>query len=202
MAAFVDEAIFEARESLLHGRGLFAKRNISMNTKIFRERPLVAMQTLSNRHDSLVCSCCFGPLPTDPAIHLEVLAGTREPLQLADDPDAYGLVGCSQKCGELYCSKNCRDMAFGSSHCLLCVGLVDESEAEAHPLMRFKVHAASTNEIFLLVGVVVATMVRRHESAEAAGRDFTDYAHLPFASFVQNLWWDVVVAPPGSDVSR
>ena len=38
---------------------------------------------------------------------------------------------------------------------MLCTGTVPEKDAEQHPLIRFKLHAMATNEIFLLVGAVV-----------------------------------------------
>ena len=52
---------FAVGQSPLHGRGLFATETIPAGTTIYRERPLVAMQTLANRRDVLVCAACFGP---------------------------------------------------------------------------------------------------------------------------------------------
>ena len=154
---------FEARSSPLHGRGLYATKAIPAGTALYRERPLVAMQTLANRADVLVCAACFGPLPAPTETHLGVLVeGVCSPREVASSPRAFGCVGCQANCGELFCSQACHDRAWNVyGHGRLCTGLVPEAEAETHPVVQFKMHAVMTNEIFLLVAAVV---VRRCHS--------------------------------------
>lgn len=59
-----------------------------------------------------------------------------------------------------------------------------------------QVHAMQTNEIFLLVGEVVARIVSSFTAAAATGPSSSAIAaaQAPFADFVQNPWWDVAVA--------
>lgn len=185
---------YESRHSTLHGRGLFATRAIPKASALFRERPLVCMQTLQNRHESLACAFCFGFLPSPAAVHLNILTGDLDLQGVGEAPESFGVWGCVQNCGEIYCSKECSDQAWSSSHGLLCVGAITEAEAPNHPLFRFKMHAVQTNEIFLLAADVVARLIRRHESPDAAGASFDGFARLPFADFVQKPWWDVAVS--------
>lgn len=56
------------------------------------------------------------------------------------------------------------------------------------PLCNTQVHAMQTNEIFLLVGEVMAHIA----SKLLSGGDIA-IARLPFADFVQEPWWDVAV---------
>lgn len=82
-----------------------------------------------------------------------------------------------------------------------------------------QVHAMQTNEIFLLVGEVVARIVSSFKAAAAAASTRDDRssaitaAQSPFADFVQHPWWEVAVAreedggeetrePPLSDTLR
>lgn len=128
---------------------------------------------------------------------------------------------CSQGCGEVYCSEDCRQQHFERCHHLLCVGPIPAEEAPSHPLVQFRVrhlnslkksvllervefptlttrdshrcsqiHAAETNEIFLLVGEVVARII---SSYMKNGNNVED-AEAPFADFVRGAWWDVVIA--------
>jgi len=143
------------------------------------------MQTLSNRQDVLVCSCCLGPLPCPVEIHLACMTDSHTIQALAEDPGV--VVGCTQACGELYCSVKCRDQAWHGSHCMLCVGHVPDEEAAAHPLVQFKVFAVQTNEILLLASAVLARMILHLEKSDPDTLD-------PFSSFVQEPW-DTVVQP-------
>ena len=200
--ASLEAPAYEVRSSKLHGRGLFATTNIMKGAKILSEAPLVAMQSPPNRHEAARCSCCLGTLPLPPREHLELLVGSLTPQTVAKAPEKHGAVGCKQSCGELYCSALCRDRAWNKEgHSLLCVGFVSEADAPNHPLVQFKVHAITTNDILLLVGTVIAKMVLRYESAERPeGADFKTYAPGPFAPFVQPSWWECAQPPPGSDV--
>lgn len=120
------------------------------------------------------------------------MTGTHTVQALAEDPGV--LVGCTQACGELYCSVKCRDEAWRSSHCMLCVGHVLDEEAEAHPLVQFKVFAVQTNEILLLASAVLARMILH---LEKNGPDSLE----PFSSFVQEPWDSVVQPSADADTS-
>lgn len=149
------------------------------------------MQTLSNRRDVLVCSCCLGPLPCPVETHLACLNGSQTAQALAVDPAAVAAVGCAQACGELYCSAQCRDQAWRGGHCLLCVGHVSDEDAAEHPLVQFKILAVQTNEILLMASAVLARMILRREGSD----DSLD----PFSAFVQEPWDTVAQSPAGAD---
>ena len=205
MASLCAPQAFEERTSPLHGRGLFSTAPIAKGALIFEEQPLVAMQTLANRFEVLACAKCLGPLPAPPEVHLHVLLGKTAPHEVAARPEAFGVSACARDCGELYCSEACRDAAWAGGHCHLCVGHVSEAEAADHPMVRFKVNAASSNEILLLAGAVVADMLVRYEADRSAGLGAGVSAPfdggLPYGVFVRNLWWNVAQAPRGAEVS-
>ncbi|CAM9529101.1 unnamed protein product [Chrysoparadoxa australica] len=182
------------------GRGLFATQDFEAGASLFLERPLVALQSRSNISDVMVCGNCLGFVGTVGS-QLALLEGTpREQCLKNLEAQAAGPsstllspvppVHCSQGCGEVYCSGSCRKAHFTRCHRLECVGLVSAQEAAAHPLIAFKVHALQTNEIFLLVGEVAATVVLR---AEEGGYDEAEHAWEPFRRFVQEPWWEVAV---------
>lgn len=178
MASLV-EMSYEHQKSSLHGNGLFAKKGINARETVFLESPLVAMQTLSNRREVMVCAACFGPLCVPASTMMSVLTGTTSPQDICCRSD---VCACTKECGEMYCSVGCREKAWESSHRLLCVGEVSEEEAESHPLVQLKILAVTTNEILLLAIQVVAEMVTRHESP-GNSTPFSEYAMAPFVSF-------------------
>jgi hypothetical protein len=121
----------------------------------------------------------------------------------------------------MYCSVRCRDRDWGhGGHDLLCTGDIPDDEAENHPLMRFKVHAMMTNEIFILVAKVLASVVKEYarqlragagaagaEGAAGAGEGAGDSGSVasdesawkaalaPLSHFQCAPWWDCAVPP-------
>ena len=132
------------------------------------------------------------------------------------------MVSCRNKCGELFCSEDCEEqMWFQGGHELLCTGLIPESDnnddnennidedcgelnRQLHPLLQFKVHAVQSNEIFLMVGDLVATVVslRRqqlenqqlHNEQQLDNRNL-DAIMAPYIDFTLKPWWDVATDP-------
>jgi hypothetical protein len=64
----------------------------------------------------------------------------------------------------------------------------------SNPLFQYKIHACSTNEIFLLVADVFAKVCveieARREKGDTALDIIVQEALSPYARFVRNLWWD------------
>jgi hypothetical protein len=186
--------------SPLHGDGVVCHHPFVSGDVLFAERPLCCMQTLSNKQDVLVCSQCLqfiGPLD----LHLKVLAREVSRQSLDDFICRGVVVPCTQGCGEFYCSEHCRDGHWSSHHELLCTGRITEEEAADHPLIKFKVHAVSTNEIFILVADVFAKMaleisqyMQYMPKAEAVSRVLGI-----FDGYVRENWWDAAVAPVGTN---
>ena len=71
-------------------------------------------------------------------------------------------VQCNHKCGEYYCSEQCRDQHWAKSHNLLCVG---HCETEEHPLVKFKEHARDNLELLLLGAIAFAVIVNQSKDA-------------------------------------
>eukprot|EP00638_Chattonella_subsalsa_P003696 CAMPEP_0117749740 /NCGR_PEP_ID=MMETSP0947-20121206/9905_1 /TAXON_ID=44440 /ORGANISM="Chattonella subsalsa, Strain CCMP2191" /LENGTH=464 /DNA_ID=CAMNT_0005567679 /DNA_START=259 /DNA_END=1653 /DNA_ORIENTATION=- len=175
------------------GRGLFAKQPFSEGETILLEAPLVALQSLENLRNVMVCANCFGFIGSLDS-QLAILRGLprNEVLEihsLASEENVFApIVDCLQQCGEVYCSEACRDLHFRRCHRMLCTGPIPDEIAHEHPLIKFKMHAVETNEIFLLVAAVLCHIITRYE--ETGGTDL-DYAREPYKDFVQNCWWDV-----------
>ena len=194
--------------SPLHGEGVKSARNYATGDVVYSEKPLCILQTLPNTQDVLVCGACHKILGSfDLQIKMLSKEVTRQTLtiqmdHLVDSTDpANAVFHCPDRCGELYCSTACRDQHW-SRHQLLCTGALTEEEAATSPLIRFKIHACETNEIFLLVADVFAKICSdidvMRQSKAGNGEDVAIIASAlaPYDRFVRNLWWDCVVIDP------
>ena len=111
-----------------------------------------------------------------------------------DDQSSWKVVPCRHECGQVYCSTECEADFWEARHRFLCTGQIasvssgeDEDEAsqvqsqeqpqqqqqQQHPLIQFKQHAITTNEIFLLVaewvvGEYTHSHPRRHVRQQAS----------------------------------
>ncbi|CAM9381145.1 unnamed protein product [Hapterophycus canaliculatus] len=182
------------------------------------------MQTLGNSQDVTVCRNCLG-FVGDIISQLEILSGVPrhecvarhkkrcegsngDQISWARNGNGQHLTAlheCLQGCGEVYCSPLCRSKHLERCHRLLCVGPISEEDAGDHPLVAFRIHAMQTNEIFLLVGEVMAQIAtayfsnKPHGSSSCGSEDILAAARAPFVDFVQELWWDVAVPRTDSD---
>ena len=203
------------------GKIVVATAAVARGETLLRERPLIAMQSVTNKLDVVVCAHCHRFLG-DVDYQADVLTRTRSRLDIGnhgvvtsdattDGADtgsatcrpamraaaAAGVyrpvvpVQCLAGCGELYCSAKCRSHDAARGHDVLCTGPHEED----HPIVSFKVHAVQTNDIFLFAAKVVADVVKRHEQLDCSCAT----AWLPYSRFVQEPWWDVVNVPEGSD---
>ena len=68
------------------------------------------------------------------------------------------VVACAGGCGELYASAARRDAHVARGHAALCVGKVPEDDAENDPRVAYRVLAAASNDILLLVADVAAAV--------------------------------------------
>lgn len=227
----MDSLCYERRNSTEKGRHLVATQYIHKGDVIFFERPLLSLQSLGNAHQgALVCRCCRcfigGP---DLALKVASRNVKREDVwdfyekneqDLNKDNENYKMVQCRNKCGELYCSRECEENMWNCcGHDLLCTGLIPEStkdeqmeehdEKMLHPLLQFKVHACQNNEIFIMVADLVATAVSLHRQNIAnkmvhgniTKRDvsFLNEFMEPYLDFTLEPWWKVVTGPMLND---
>jgi hypothetical protein len=188
-------------DSDTRGRHLAAATHIEKGRLLFCERPMIALQSTGNVHEGiLVCQYCQAFCGT-PEMALQIAAfptclpeiTTNEPTT-NDNDEQYNMIPCPDKCGHVYCCRECQqdDWAWGG-HEELCTGKIEDPE---HPLLQFKKHAISTNEIFLLVAVWMAR-IQKQQIPYNHDNDNQDsqHDHHPYTDFCMNLWWDVACLP-------
>ena len=138
--------------------------------------------------------------------------GEKDNFNFLDDPHA--LLCCKHECGVVYCSAECQqdDWEWGG-HRELCTGTIPEPieptssqqhedenddelsatesqngmDSQMDPLLKFKMHAMETNEIFLLVAI---WLVRILKNDLPYNEDDNLNTH-PYTDFQMNAWWDV-----------
>lgn len=97
----------------------------------------------------------------------------------------------------LFFVDQCNSHHWNRGHKLLCTGNITEEDAAHSPLIQFKMHACATNEIFLLVAEVFASICCEIEAKRK--EEFSDDAAIitsalhPYCTFVRNPWWDVAI---------
>jgi hypothetical protein len=192
----------EVFRSELHADGVRATAPIVCGEVLFREKPFCFLQSLENRANVLVCSCCHGFIGSqETCLALLERKIDRQALvnelssAAAGTENTRGMVSCDQCCGELYCSEDCKVKHWCNGHYLLCTGNVSEAEASTHPLILFKAHAINTNEIFLLVADVFASIIASAEGMNGLEPVPVDVILGKTASYVRGLWWDVAIEP-------
>lgn len=203
--------------SALHCDGVRANVAIPRDATVLTEKPLLRMQSVPNRQHCLCCSQCLrfiGSAATQLLFLSKVLS--RESIQsglLAGEcaptvdfldalPSSPDITLCANHCGEFYCSAMCRDAHWRTSHQLLCTGLVSDEDAVEHPLVRFKVHAVQTNEIFLLVADVFASVCLQREAGYMTSNTDAVGTLEGYEGYVRNQWHDCVVASKKSSAAK
>jgi hypothetical protein len=104
------------------------------------------------------------------------------------------LLLCRQFC---HFADACHQNHWCRGHKLLCTGSITDEEADSSSLLQFKIHACETNEIFLLVADVFASICCSLDDMRAEG-SMDDAMMLtralnPYANFVRNSWWEVAI---------
>lgn len=236
--------LHERRDDETRGRHLVAARPIEAGTVIFVEKPLLCLQSMGNAHaGALTCRCCrcfvggpdlalavaSGRVSREAAIDYwetnNKLGGRSVACSDEGGDDAYAIVPCRNNCGEMYCSAKCEeDMWTVGGHCLLCTGLIPESEegcddkntsendkssdegeegdvmGQLHPLLQFKIHAVQSNEILLmvadLIASVISTLCRRMDLEEdGSNQENCDASSLPTLDDMMAPYMDFTLVP-------
>ena len=177
------------------GKQLIATEMYSEGDTVLRERPLIGLQSIESKMQVPVCAKCFRFIG-NAELHYDIVSGrcSRSTLR-KDDTWRFrkettvsfretNIVQCA--CGECFCSETCRKES--DTHALLCTASVPDD----HPIVKFKIHAMQTNEIFLLAAKVVASIIVR------ALKNHKD-PMKDYRGFVRRLWWDVVVEGENSE---
>lgn len=192
------------------GLGLFASTCQLPGAQVFTDAPLFAVQHTGNKRVVRACANCCAFVGCISA-QLEglfneerfapVLAAAAAPVaaweadmlrNLGVDAGTPLTVRCSQGCGEMYCSQQCRDTHFGCSHNLFCTGPI---ESEDHPLLKFKYLALEHADTLLLAGEVFAFLINRAKAA-GGGADVTRKLMTELLGFHHAPFRDACRAPP------
>ena len=181
------------------GRGLVldGRDDAKPGDVLLKESPLCSMQSTENRMASPCCAQCHAFLG-DVNLHAALLMQRvdRQSLLRNQDeqtilPEIFGfknkltddVLMCQNGCGEFYCSETCRAAHWERSHRLLCVGALENS---SHALIKFKMHAINTNDIFLLAAEVIAAIICRVMDTGCS----VEEASRPYVFFERGPWWE------------
>lgn len=220
-------ALFQRKDDPTRGRHLIASQDIAKGELILVERPLLSMQTLGNSHDGALCCRCCQAFIGGPDLCLMVASGKLNREKVWDyyrnhedeicREKSYKIWSCRNNCGELFCSQECeRNMWSSCGHDLLCTGLIEEPtdyepDHNLHPLLEFKVHAVQTNEIFIMVADLVASVIslRRQQieynlKNENGNCEEVTLEELmaPYLDFTLVPWFEVATAPMMHDPTK
>lgn len=162
------------------GRHLRARYDLSRNDLIFCERPMVVQQCLGlNTQQAWVCHACHGFVgnATGAMQH-------RFPAKSSLSGCQPIITACRQKCGHVYCNKDCEDAAWRMHHRFLCTGNI--ADDEEHPLILFKQLAVESNEILLLIAQW--WILEHHEFHSNATHESVE---SKWNNFCMKPWWEV-----------
>ncbi|KAG7365540.1 cupin-like domain containing protein [Nitzschia inconspicua] len=195
---YTPDLLYRYERSPTRGRCLVAATNIQEGQLIFVERPLVAMQSMGNVFDgALVCTYCMSfcgspkdaiRIAAEPTCLPEIT--TNVTTSSSSSNNEHELIPCRHKCGHVYCCLECQedDWEWGG-HSELCTGWIEEESGSTpiHPLLKFKLHARETNEIFLLIATWLVRILKQNVPYED---DDNNHVH-PYTDFMMNPWWEV-----------
>ncbi len=241
-----NNALYKRKNSPTRGRHLVSTQCIQKGSLISTEKPLLSLQSVGNAHQGALCCRCCRAFVGGPHLALLVTSGTvrREDVWdyysthedeltrscngdgSGDVCENYKIFPCRNGCGEIFCSKSCEERSWNQNgHDLLCTGCISEPEGagdeydELHPLLQFKVHAVQNNEILIMVGDLVATIVslRRqqidikmtrktgknfHHDLNNSDQDQLNKIMAPYLDFTLVPWWEVATAPLIADPTK
>ncbi|RLN93127.1 hypothetical protein BBJ28_00018041 [Nothophytophthora sp. Chile5] len=88
-------------------------------------------------------------------------------------------------CGVVYCSENCKQLAYAQHHAVLCA----HSEERENAMGQFLNHTLVTNEIFQLAAKVVSKILLRFVATQDMAQ-----ARQPVDIFCKLPWWEVITS--------
>eukprot|EP01134_Creolimax_fragrantissima_P001710 CFRG1710T1 len=194
----------------LHGRGkgVVATHNITQDTEIWREEPIVCIQHLYSRYHAKVCEqcLCFIPVQMD-----KTAQDSGKGKETSYAPHEFK---CGGVCAAVFCSSKCKRTALSGWHTLLCANRYCTSHSESkswvsdnsgssctsdegnregedmhddNAILYFYKFAESTNDLLLLTARLVATIISAEEKKQLAGQTL-----LQNISYVHSApWWEV-----------
>lgn len=192
----------EVYRSDLHADGVRAVRRIPKDSMLYMERPRFFLQNLANRSNTLVCSNCARFLGSV-GLQFKYLQKLFDRALLSETPEecmgeSYQQLSptfcpCNLRCGEYYCCDECRELHWETKgHKYMCTGTLCQDNATESALYKFKSFCVQTNEIFLMIGNMMAEICcYLDQMSEENPVELTKAALSSYDSYVHNLWWDV-----------
>lgn len=174
-------------------------------------KPVLFEQRFEDKFINVVCSKCGAQLPSvdyqlavvnDPSFLGEIYVApvphnpklSWPPVSKGNDN---GPCRCDNGCGNIYCSRVCRERAVRDGHNLLCVGPVNED----HPLYKFRLLTMQAPEEIQMEMCLAAQMFaysvareeRERNGSEMMGAPSSEPPLLPTFSAVRDAspWWDI-----------
>ena len=196
----------EFREGTVHGRAVFATRDIDVSERLLVESPIVSMALPESREALLACERCCRPVGSlgQQIQHLTKRKHLPAPM-LVDDILAE-TIPCRRGCHVRFCSTVCAN-AEEHAHALLCsrAPAVDgEHFQSGQSLARFEEHAHNSNEVFLfgarIVAAIHAGAVRAAQTCSSRCRSHPELppctscvakARMPFDELCYIPFWDI-----------
>mmetsp|Transcript_16450 Transcript_16450/g.28505 ORF Transcript_16450/g.28505 Transcript_16450/m.28505 type:complete len:408 (-) Transcript_16450:1164-2387(-) len=128
-----------------------------------------------NKKDCISCQFCFKFLVNAKDIHNGM--GREDVLE-------YATWLC--ECGEIFCSEICANESYRRGHGLLCTG---EFQSEDSPLVKFKLHAINTDDLFLLAGKIYARVITEMNSTGTSFERVWEIYYKDFAPRCGSLYY-------------
>lgn len=187
-------------------KGLFATRKFEKGEEVFREEPLVCMQSIVSAQSMLNCQECLGYIGSSILAQLYHFLGHHR--KRVDNVDVEkdtqkvdGMVDCVGGCEHMrYCSNPCRDASWNAHHCLMCPGA---SENGREWWEAFYEHAYNTNDVFILAGRAMSMVILdASHSINKHGlppQEALVRAWKPFQMGFKKKWWHSVALPNDVD---
>jgi hypothetical protein len=118
-------------------KGCFAARALSPGEVLWLEAPMLSIQHAANRSAATVCAeCCRWVGDADAVLGGVIQWATQGQIPTAPSPSSRdlpvpaGALRCKAACGAVYCSAECRSVAWQMHHRMLCTGCGDAGTPE------------------------------------------------------------------------
>lgn len=194
------------------GKGAFATRSVAVDEKLWCEAPMLSVQHEGNRSAAVVCAECCRWVGSPEAVLNGVIQwadatrkhGTGDQSAAAPLPPlspAPGVVCCDDECGTVYCSEECRRVAWAIHHRMLCTGCgaggTAETLSKGAALHRGAVlcyeqlgKRHGCQEVLTLLARSVVDVLGGWESGGRTAAALAE-AMGPYDSLYCIPWWDV-----------
>jgi hypothetical protein len=205
------------------GKGCFTLRSIASGEKLWCEAPMLSVQHEANNATVATCAECSRWVGTPEAVLNGVIrwaeaatqcsmATDQPPAALAPLPPPPGSVVCEEMCGAVYCSEECRRVAWAIHHRMLCtgcgVGGTPETLSKGAALHRGALlcyeQLGEEHGCQEVLSLLARSVVDVLGGWEADGRTPAALAAAmnPYESLYSLPWWDVPRSDPHGEPCR